>query len=391
MTELSATIVFQKNWEALNSIDKRFIVNRGGSRSSKTFSLCQALILYALQNDNKTISIVRKTFPSLRATVMRDLFEVLNSLGIYDRARHNKTENIYKFDNGSVIEFFSIDDSQKIRGRKRDICFVNEANEIPFEAFQQLNMRTTTKMIFDFNPSENDSWLYNLPDVDKVEIHSTYKDNPFLEKEIIKQIEDLKKYDESLYQIYALGINAITKENIYSHFIKLENKPERFKDFIYSIDFGYTHPTAMLKIWYTEENEVYVEELIYESHLTSADLLEKFEALGIEKNREMIADYARPEIIQEIRNKGYYILNAEKSVQKGINAVKTTAVHTSSDNVWKEYMSYRYKKINDRITEDPTKVLDDAMDSLRYGIVHLKKGPFNRPASPGLDVFSFGR
>ena len=391
MKELSATIVFQKNWEALNSDDKRFIVNLGGSRSSKTYSLCQSLILYALQNPNKTISIVRKTFPALRATVMRDLFEVLNSLEVYKRENHNKTENIYKFDNGTTIEFFSLDDSQKIRGRKRDICFVNEANEIPFEAFQQLNMRTTTKMIFDFNPSENDSWLYSLPDDDKIEIHSTYKDNPFLEREIIKQIEDLKNYDESLYQIYALGINAITKENIYSHFIKMDQKPERFKDFIYGLDFGYIHPCALMKIWYTPENEVFIEELIYESHLTSKDLIDKFDVLGIEKNREMIADYARPEMIQEIRNVGYYILNADKSVQKGINAVKTTTVYTNSENLWKEYMSYRYKKINDRITEEPTKVLDDALDAIRYGVLHLKKGPFNRPTQPGLDVFSFGR
>lgn len=386
--EINGTIILEKNFDALNS-NARFIVNKGGSRSSKSVSICQLIIIYALQNPNKVISIVRKTFPSLRATIMRDFFEVLENMGVYERSNHNKTENIYKFRNGSVVEFFSIDDSQKIRGRKRDLCFINEANEIPFEAFQQLNMRTTFKMIFDFNPSENDSWLYNLPDDDKVEIHSTYKDNPFLEDLIIKEIERLKEYDESLYTIYALGQQAITRENIYNHFQKIDSKPPRFKDFIYAIDFGFTHPTALLKIWYTMENEVFIEDLIYEGGLTSSDIIKRFEILNINKNVEMIADYARPEIIQELRNEGYYMINSDKSVQKGLNAVKTTKVYTTSENVWKEYMSYRYKKIGDKITEEPAKVFDDIMDAARYGILQLKKGPLRGAQQDIGQVFSF--
>ena len=150
--EFDATIVFNKNQKALQS-DKRFIINEGGSRSSKTYSLCQLIILHAIQHPKQTISVVRKTFPSLRATVYRDFVEVLQSMNLYEKTNHNKSEHIYTFDNGSIIEFFSVDLEQKIRGRKRDICWCNESNELGMDDFTQLNMRTTNKVILDYNPS----------------------------------------------------------------------------------------------------------------------------------------------------------------------------------------------------------------------------------------------
>jgi phage terminase large subunit len=140
--EIKATKVFEKNWEAMQNPNIRFCINQGGSRSSKTYSLCQLLIVWCLANPNKVVSIVRKTFPALRATVMRDFFEVLKDLDLYEKSNHNMSENIYRFANGSIVEFFSVDDEQKIRGRKRDIGWCNEANELWFEDFQQLNMRT---------------------------------------------------------------------------------------------------------------------------------------------------------------------------------------------------------------------------------------------------------
>src|SRR5882757_3115030 len=124
---LESTIVFKKNYKALES-DARFIINEGGSRSSKTWSLCQLAIVYLLNNPGKSFSIVRKSFPSLRSSAMKDFFEVLKELGIYSKSNHNKTEHTYNFPNGSSVDFFSVDDEQKIRGRKRDILWANEAN-----------------------------------------------------------------------------------------------------------------------------------------------------------------------------------------------------------------------------------------------------------------------
>ena len=146
---------------------------------------------------------------------MRDFFDIMESLDIYDQNLHHKTENTYRFTNGSIVEFFSVDDAQKLRGRKRDIVFANEANELSFEEFQQLNMRTTKKFILDFNPSDNYSWIYDLKNKNNsILIKSTYKDNPFLEDTIIKEIENLINVDEGYYRIYALGEQAILKSAI---------------------------------------------------------------------------------------------------------------------------------------------------------------------------------
>ena len=212
--EIKSTVIFEKNYEALSG-PHRFIINEGGSRSSKTYSLCQLMVIYCLQNSGKVVSIIRKTFPALRATVLRDFIEILKEMGIYSLDSHNKSEHIYTFSNGSIVEFFSVDDEQKIRGRKRDIAWCNEANELYFDDFTQLNMRTEFKLIFDYNPSDSSSWLYELPKEESILIKSTYRDNPFLPNSIRAQIEDLKRTDEALYQIYALGEKAISKSNIH--------------------------------------------------------------------------------------------------------------------------------------------------------------------------------
>lgn len=373
--KIRATKVFSKNWEALQS-DKRFIVNQGGSRSSKTYSLCQCIILFCLQNKGEVVSIVRKTFPALRATVMRDFVEVLREMGIYDPNNHNKTEHIYTFtQTGSIVEFFSVDDEQKIRGRKRSLCWANEANELWHDDFLQLNMRTTGKLIFDYNPSDADSWIYNLPGDEKTVIKSTYKDNPFLEKAIVRQIEDLKHTDEALYQIYALGEQAVSRENVYVKWDELSERPARFRDFVYGLDFGYQHPTALIRVWYFE-NEIYVEEVIYESYLTAAELVKRMESLGIEYDKEIIADYARPEMIAELREAGYYVLNADKSVEEGISAVRMSRVYinTNSPNIIKENRNYKHKKIKGEIRDkEIDKRYDDAMDAIRYAKLWIKK------------------
>jgi len=323
--EINSTIIFKKNWSALQEKGVRFVINEGGSRSSKTYSLCQMVIVYCLQNPNKVVSIIRKTFPALRATVMRDFLEILKDLDIYEKTNHNMSENIYRFPNGSIVEFFSVDDEQKIRGRKRDIAWCNEANELFYDDFTQLNMRTETKLIFDYNPSDSSSWLYELPKDESILIKSTYKDNPFLPETIKRQIEDLKRTDEALYQIYALGEKAISKSNIYSN-------------------------------------------------LTTSNLIEKMKILNVEENVEILADYSRPEIIQEMNNSGFNVLNANKVVKKGIDNVKSFGVFCEEDQrIKKEYENYKWKKIGDNITDEPIKLYDDAMDAVRYATTYIKE------------------
>lgn len=371
--EIKSTVIFEKNYEALNDPSIRFVINEGGSRSSKTYSLCQLVIIYCLQNNNKVVSIIRKTFPALRATVLRDFIEILKELNIYSVEDHNKSEHIYTFPNGSIVEFFSVDDEQKIRGRKRDIAWCNEANELYFDDFTQLNMRTETKLIFDYNPSESTSWLYELPTEESVLIKSTYKDNPFLPQSIRSQIEDLKRTDEALYQIYALGEKAISKSNIYSNWSFIPHRPARFVNYVYGLDFGYNHPTALMRVYWCD-NDIYIEPVIYESYLTTPMLIDKMQSFNVEKTVTIVADYARPEIIAELNNAGYDVQNANKVVKKGIDNIKTFGVFCQDDKaIKKEYENYKWKKVGDMITDEPVKMWDDAMDAIRYATTHIRQ------------------
>jgi len=370
--DIKATAIFEKNYDAIAG-DKRFIINEGGSRSSKTYSLCQLMIIYCLQNNNKVVSVIRKTFPALRATVLRDFIEILKDIGLYKQEMHNKSEHIYTFANGSMVEFFSVDDEQKIRGRKRDIAWCNEANELYFDDFTQLNMRTEDKLIFDYNPSDSASWLYELPAEESIKIKSTYKDNPFLPDSIKAQIEDLARTDEALYQIYALGEKAISKSNIYSQWTFVAHRPSRFVKYVYGLDFGYNHPTALMRVYYCD-NDIYIEPVIYESYLTTTMLIEKLATLNIEQTVTILADYSRPEIIQEMNIAGYDVQNANKVVKKGIDNLKTFGVFCQDDKaIRREYENYKWKKIGDFITDEPVKLFDDAMDAIRYATTHIRQ------------------
>lgn len=370
--DIKATAIFEKNYEAILG-DKRFIINEGGSRSSKTYSLCQLMIIYCLQNNNKVVSVIRKTFPALRATVLRDFIEILKDIGLYKQESHNKSEHIYTFANGSMVEFFSVDDEQKIRGRKRDIAWCNEANELYFDDFTQLNMRTEDKLIFDYNPSDSASWLYELPAEESIKIKSTYKDNPFLPDSIKAQIEDLARTDEALYQIYALGEKAISKSNIYSNWSFVAHRPARFVKYVYGLDFGYNHPTALMRVYYCD-NDIYIEPVIYESYLTTTMLIEKLATLNIEQTVSILADHSRPEIIQEMNIAGYDVQNANKVVKKGIDNLKSFGVICQDDKALRrEYENYKWKKIGDFITDEPVKLFDDAMDAIRYATTHIRQ------------------
>jgi phage terminase large subunit len=369
---IKSTVIFEKNYEAISG-DKRFIINEGGSRSSKTYSLCQLMIIYCLQNNNKVVSVIRKTFPALRATVLRDFIEILKDIGIYKQEAHNKSEHIYTFANGSMIEFFSVDNEQKIRGRKRDIAWLNESNELYFDDYTQINMRTEDKLIFDYNPSDSASWLYELPKDESTLIKSTYRDNPFLPESIKLQIEDLKRTDEALYQIYALGEKAVSKSNIYSNWSFVTHRPARFVKYVYGIDFGYNHPTALMRVYYCD-NDIYIEPVIYESYLTTTMLIEKLGTLGIEQTVTILADYSRPEIIQEMNIAGYDVQNANKVVKKGIDNLKTFGVICQDDKaIRREYENYKWKKIGDQILDEPVKLFDDAMDAIRYATTHIRQ------------------
>lgn len=224
--------------EMLNS-NKKIIVHQGGTRSSKTYSICQFIIINCLQTKNKTYSIVRHSMPALKRSVMKDFFEILTSLKLYNAEFHNKTENIYLL-NDNEIQFFSIDDQQKVRGTKRNILWVNEANEIDNEDFRQLLVRTSERIILDYNPDMPENhWIFSeiIDSRDDYElIISTYKDNPFLDSSQVVEIERFSITDSLWWKVFGLGLRSeIQRGTIFSknHYHEYDVLPQDIKSIVY--------------------------------------------------------------------------------------------------------------------------------------------------------------
>jgi len=365
---LEVTGVFEKNYEAYQS-GIRNIVNEGGSRSSKTYSIAQLFLIAALKQKDQVFSIVRKTLPSLRASAMRDFFDIMKSAGIYKEERHNKTELIYRFPSGSEIEFFSTDQPRKVRGRKRKYLWMNEANDFTLEDFRQLTMRTTGQVFLDYNPSDMFHWIYDhvlIRDDTKI-IKSTYKDNPFLEKTIIQEIERYKGLDDNYWRIYGLGECGISETTIYKNWHYCDKLPE-CDEIIYGLDFGYNNPSALVKIG-IKDKETYWKEMLYESYLTNSQLIEKLKTMEI-GNKVIYCDSAEPQRIEELKKAGFNAKPSDKDVSKGIDTVKSQKMYITKDsvNLQKEVKSYSWKQKDDQVLDEPVKANDHLLDAGRYAI-----------------------
>ena len=366
---IQVTEVFQKNY----NVTKRFVVNIGGSRSTKTYSILQLLIVKALSSDEPLlISIVRKSFPSLRLSVMRDFFDILKKLELYDENAYNATEKAYQLGN-STIEFFSIDDAQKRRGTKRNILYINEANELTSEDFFQLQVRTTDQVFLDFNPSEYFWYNEELETRDDVEvIRSTYKDNPYLNDAQIKEIERLQFTDHQYYQIYALGQFAGDVDLVYTHSIIDDIPVDTAKLIALGLDWGYSNdPTTLVEVWKDKDN-LYLNEILYDTNLTNSDIAAKLSEAGVDRYLEIIADSAEPKSIEEVRRMGFNIKPATKgpdSVNNGIDILKRHRIYVTKDstNLIQEFR--RYKWITDKNGNKLNKPIDafnHALDAVRY-------------------------
>ena len=358
-----------KVYDLLTQSTKRIKIMQGGTRSGKTYNIIIYLIIKLLNERNKTLAIVRESLPSIRGSVLRDFLDVLHKLNLYDDSLHNKTENIYYLA-GNIVEFVSIDQPQKIRGRKRDYLFINEANELPYEAWLQLAFRTSGEIILDYNPSDENHWIYEkvIPRDDADFWVTTYLDNPFLPTSLIEEIERLKEADENYWRVYGLGERGVNSETIYSHWKYCDSMPQ-VDDWCYGLDFGFNHPNALVKIGF-QDNNVYWEEIIYEVKQTSDDLIAAMEILGVVRSKEMFCDHARPEVIEDLRRAGFNAKEADKSVKSGIDYVKSRPLFITrgSVNLLKEIKSYKWKvdKAGNTLDE-PVKFKDDAMDAARYG------------------------
>ena len=363
--------------------DKRFILNVGGSRSGKTYSILQYLLIYCLKNQNKIVTIARKTFPSLRIGAMREFIQMLKDYEIYKEEDHNKTNSFYSL-NSNTVQFISIDQSIKLRGLKHDVIFIDEVNEISKEEADQLFMRTTGQIIMAQNPSDALHFSLKLKsNPDCLYLHSTFKDNPFLEQSIVNQILSYKDTDEDQWSVYGLGLPAKNNELVYSQYeywhseddlyeIDEEGKKHpKYEDIIYGADWGWNHPSAIMKIWIdTNFKRIWVKEIIHESYLTTDDLIKKMNDLGIDKEKKMFGDSAEPKTIEAVRRAGFDIVSSNKEVKQGIDCIKSYKmfIHSESTKTQDELRKYKWKMVNEMKTDEPIKLFDDGLSAMRYAV-----------------------
>ena len=360
--------------------DKRIIINQGGTRSGKTYNILLFIIFYyCLRNTKKIITICRKTFPALRATVLRDFISILRQYDLYKQENHNKSSSEYSLF-GNLIEFISLDQPVKVRGRKRNLLFINEANELFYEDWQQLLFRTSEKIILDYNPSEEYHWIYDKVKTrdDASFLKTNYLDNPFLEKTLVDEIERLQYTDEQYWQIYGLGEKGISKAVIFNY-VEYNTIPSDAEFVALGMDFGFTNdPTALVKI-YKKDLNLYIEELLYRTMMTTNDIHNFLKNNIIDQT--IYADSAEPRIIEELRRMGWSIrpsLKGKDSINAGIDLLKRYKLHIHKDstNAIQEFRNYKWKEDRTgKLTNTPEDKNNHITDAVRYATYSILSKP----------------
>lgn len=358
---------------------------QGSSRSSKTYNTLIWLVVYCLTHPYTRLSIVRATLPAIKGSVYVDFKEILLRLGVWNDKAMNKSEMVYTFSNGSWVEFFSTDNEQKLRGRKRDILFVNEANELSFIEWQQLKMRTTKYTILDYNPSFSDEhWICSV-NADHRTYHfiSTYKDNPFLEQSIIEEIESLQYKNQSLWQVYGLGMQAVVEGLIFRNVEYVDDIPPQVRKRWRGMDFGFTNdPTAIVTVGVDGDN-LYIDEVAYATQMLSSDIIRTLKAQ--DEPLEVIAESADPRLLQEIYRAGINIHPVKKfqgSVDAGIQKMLQYKLHITkrSANIIKEQKNYTYRQDKEgKWLNEPIDAYNHAMDAVRYVVMQKLLGGERKP------------
>lgn len=358
---------------------------QGSSRSSKTYNTLIWLVVYCLTHPYTRLSIVRATLPAIKGSVYVDFKEILLRLGVWNDKAMNKSEMVYTFSNGSWVEFFSTDNEQKLRGRKRDILFVNEANELSFIEWQQLKMRTTKYTILDYNPSFSDEhWICSVnSDHRTYHFISTYKDNPFLEQSIIEEIESLQYKNQSLWQVYGLGMQAVVEGLIFRDVVYVDDIPPQVRKRWRGMDFGFTNdPTAIVTVGVDGDN-LYIDEVAYATQMLSGDIIRTLKAQ--DEPLEVIAESADPRLIQEIYRAGINIHPVKKfqgSVDAGIQKMLQYKLHITkrSANIIKEQKNYTYRQDKEgKWLNEPIDAYNHAMDAVRYVVMQKLLGGERKP------------
>ncbi len=359
---INTTVTFENLLESNARVSQHI----GGTRSGKTYAILQFLIVRGLES-TQTITVVRRTIPSLKRTIIKDFIDILKGLGIWNENDWNTTDRTYRLGD-SIVQFINSDDPEKLRGLKSDILYIDEASELDEESFFQLSIRTTGRIILSYNPTVSPyHWLRQMQDCDRY--ITTYKDNIYLPIEMVRAIEELQHKNPKQWTIYGKGEFAANDKAIYT-FEVVEDYEAEFVAF--GLDWGYSQdPTAVVAIYKNGDN-LYLEEILYEKGLVLKDIADKLNKLDITKSEEIWCDSSEPRSIEELYRMGF---NA-KAVKKGPDSIKfgisvmqnhKLHVHKKSQNLINEMYAYQYATDkHGYITDTPEGGLDHLLDAARY-------------------------
>lgn len=362
---------------AINKIiklNKRVKIIQGGTSAGKTFGILPILIDKATKNSNIEISVVAESIPHLRRGALKDFLNIMKWTGRYFEQRFNKSFLRYEFANGSYIEFFSADDSSKLRGARRDILYINECNNVDFNSYNELAIRTKQEIYLDFNPA-NEFWVHTeLKDEgDSDFLILTYRDNEALDQRIVKEIEKNKikaktsSYWENWWRVYGEGLVGMLEGVVFSNWKVIDKIPDEARLLGYGVDFGYSvDPSSIIEV-YNYNGERILNEICYETGLVNTDIAKK-----LQKNVIAYADSSEPKSIEEIRRTGQVIKGVRKgadSINFGIQIMQSQSylVTSKSSNLIKELRAYCWDK--DRTGKQlnkPTDSFNHAVDAVRY-------------------------
>lgn len=371
MDIIKVTSLFRENYYS----NARAVVNQGGTGSGKTFAICQVLFCIACSAGNQIITVVGQDMPNLKSGALRDALTIYRSSHSLKTMvkKFYKTESLFSFHNESIIEFKSYGNAQDAKSGKRDYLFVNEANGVSWEIYNELALRTRKRIYIDFNPNTA-FWVHdNLLCTEGVQlIISDHRHNPYLPQEARKQIEALKKADTELWRVYARGLTGQVKGLVFNNWRFCDEIPQDARLLAAGLDFGFTNDQTGCVLVYKQSGELWIDEILYEHGLTNPDISQKLNSAGISKHVEIIADSAEPKSIEELRQMGWFINPAKKgadSVKNSIDILRRYQLNITrkSKNLHTELMHYKWKTDQSGKPQNaPVDTFNHLIDPIRY-------------------------
>ena len=380
MTEQKNKFVYTTALRKIRQMKSRVKVIQGGTSASKTFSILAILIDRAIKTPNLEISVVAESIPHLRRGANKDFLKIMKETGRYIPTHYNKTLLRYEFSNGSYMEFFSVDDETKLRGARRNILYLNEANNINYDAYMQLEIRTDGEIYLDFNPTSN-FWAHTevLTKDNSQHLILTYKDNEALSQDIITSLELNRQraatstYWENWCRVYLDGEVGQIEGTIFSDYLVIDRIPDDARILCYGLDFGFSEDPVALVAIYKYDTNLIIDEVIYRKGVLNSELSNLMKQNQV--TGEIFADSAEPKSIAELKRYGHQVKPVEKgrdSVKFGIQLIQEykLLVTKQSTNILEELSKYMWKRNRDGgYDPEPIDMYNHAMDAMRYGIM----------------------